>query len=185
MHAQRNHLIQAGIAIVAITVGSLGRPAGAVTAPGVLARFEGQTIDLSQGWGQAHACTTTIIGTACYRTEAEMNQASAVAPSTRATRSTRSSSPTTATGSCSSSLRLYDGTSFTGSVLALTTTGSLIQLSSYGFDNVTSSYKVGACNANLYSGLQSGLYPGATGANSQSSVMLSGWDNTISSVVIS
>ena len=93
--------------------------------------------------------------------------------------------PATATASCSSTLRLYHGTSFTGAVLGLSTRGSLIQLASSGFDNVTSSYRVGACSASLYDGLQSGLYPGATGAGSQASVMLSGWDNTISSVVIS
>jgi hypothetical protein len=43
---------------------------------------------------------------------------------------------------------------------------------------------VGACAAHLYSGIQSGLYPGNTAANAQASSMQSGWDNTISSVLI-
>lgn len=166
---------------MAVVVGSALQPASALTVPGVLAQFEGETIDLSHGWGEARACMITTAQATCYRTEAEMDRASQQSRANRAARNT----PATATASCSSTLRLYHGTSFTGAVLGLSTRGSLIQLASSGFDNVTSSYRVGACSASLYDGLQSGLYPGATGAGSQASVMLSGWDNTISSVVIS
>ena len=85
---------------------------------------------------------------------------------------------------CSTSLRLYDGTSFGGQVVSFTTTGSLVTLSSYGFDNKTSSYKVGACAATLYNGIQTSPYPGNTGAGAQATSMLAGWDNTISSVLM-
>jgi hypothetical protein len=145
---------------------------------GSLATFEGHQIDLAQGWGEATACAVTDAGTTCYRSEAEMD--SAIAPPT----ATTSTGGAATAAACSSSLRLYDGTSFTGTVLSLSTRGSLLTLSTYGFDNKTSSYKVGACAAVLYSGIQSGTYPGNTAANAQATSMQSGWDNVISSVLI-
>ncbi|MFL6042074.1 MAG: hypothetical protein ACJ740_11810 [Gaiellales bacterium] len=147
---------------------------------GVIAEFEGSTINLAEGWGDANACSVTADGTTCYRTEAEMDAAVAATASTAA----RLSHEIGPLGVCSTSLRLYDGTSFDGQVVSFTTTGSLITLSSYGFDNKTSSYKVGACAATLYSGIQTSPYPGNTGAGAQATSMLSGWDNTISSVLM-
>jgi hypothetical protein len=87
---------------------------------------------------------------------------------------------------CSSSLRLYRAPSYGGSVLYLTNRGTYIDLSSYGFDNDTSSYRVGACDSNFYAGSNGGtpLYPGPTSANSSAASMLSGWDNVVSSVYI-
>lgn len=143
------------------------------------ASFEGTTLNLAAGWGAARACAVTPTATTCYRSEAAMDAALA------ATRTVLSTTlEITPLATCGSSLRLYDGTSFGGQVISFTTTGSLISLATYGFDNKTSSYKVGACAANLYSGLQTGLYPGNTAANAQAATMLSGWDNTISSVLM-
>lgn len=158
--------------------------ASARPAPGgSLATFEGQQIDLTQGWGDATACAVTDTGTTCYRTEAEMDTALAT-PTPASTVGESSGATVTMASACSSSLRLYDGTSFTGSVVSFSTRGTLISLSSYGFDNKTSSYKVGACAAILYSGIQTGTYPGNTAANAQASSMVSGWNNVISSVLI-
>jgi hypothetical protein len=163
-------------------------PLAAAAAPvrpapsGSLATFEGHQIDLTQGWGGATACAVTDAGTTCYRSEAEMD--AAIAAPTEATSAGEARWTTAAASACSSSLRLYDGTSFTGTVLSLSTRGSLLALSTYGFDNKTSSYKVGACAAVLYSGIQSGTYPGNTAANAQATSMQSGWNNVISSVLI-
>lgn len=180
-HRHRRALV-AACALLAVA------PLPAAAAPvrpapsGSLATFEGHQIDLAQGWGEATACAVTDAGTKCYRTEAEMD--ATIATSSPATATVAASGAATTASTCSSSLRLYDGTSFTGTVLSLSTRGSLITLSTYGFDNKTSSYKVGACAAVLYSGIQSGTYPGNTAANAQASSMQSGWDNVISSVLI-
>lgn len=86
---------------------------------------------------------------------------------------------------CSTSLRLYDGTGQTGAVISLSTRGTSVSLSAYGFDNRTSSYRVGACSSTFYSGVSTGVYGGNTAANASASSMLSGWDNVVSSVFIS
>jgi len=101
---------------------------------------------------------------------------------TTVTRPTRTLS--TAAVSCSSSLRLYDGTYLTGTVLLITARQTPIDLSLVGFDNITSSYRVGACSSNLYKGFLSYLYPGDTFAYAGANVMLTGWNNTISSVYV-
>ena len=88
--------------------------------------------------------------------------------------------------SCSTSLRLYKNTSFGGTVLALSQRGIGIPLASYGFDNVTSSYKIGACSSTFFDGaIGSTTYPGNTSAGAQATSMLSGWDNRVSTVYIS
>ena len=86
---------------------------------------------------------------------------------------------------CSSSVRLYDGTSFTGSVLSLSIQWQTLNLSSYGFDNRTSSYRIGPCGADFYSGANTAgsLYGGATWAGASASSMGS-WNNILSSVYI-
>ena len=141
----------------------------------VIASFDGGWIDLTKGWGEATACWSKGESTACFRTEAEMDR----------TMNARSNGPTPL-ASCSSSLRLYRSTGFAGGVLSLTTQNTYINLSAYGFDNDTSSYRVGACAAAFYDGANGGapLYPGATGAGASASSMAAGWDNRISSVYI-
>jgi hypothetical protein len=168
-----HRLLRHALAAVSLTTLLIGGSASAA-AKKTLADFEGRTIDLSQSWEGARACNVTSAGTTCYRSEQQMNDAIASTQNSRAL----------PLASCSPALRLYDGTSFTGTVLNVSTTGSLVVLSSVGFDNLTSSYKVGACTADLYSSIGTGLYPGNTAANAQASSMLSGWNNTISSVVI-
>ncbi|MGH8925992.1 MAG: hypothetical protein ACRDWA_15355 [Acidimicrobiia bacterium] len=86
---------------------------------------------------------------------------------------------------CSTGLRLYDGTGYTGSVLIVLDRSLWINLSSYGFDNRTSSYKVGACSSYFAENSNGGgsWYPtSATEAWDQASSMQSGWDNRVSSV---
>ncbi|MEQ1700380.1 MAG: hypothetical protein ABMA25_09730 [Ilumatobacteraceae bacterium] len=121
----------------------------------------------------------------CYRTERLM--LGAYAEMTRAVEPLPSgSSLAMAVAPCASSLRLYDGTGFAGQVLMLTTRQTCLNLASYGFDNRTSSYKVGACGVSMYASpnLGGSLHPGASAPNSSVSTMAAGWSNAISSVWI-
>lgn len=148
------------------------------------ALYNGNRIDLSKGWQGARACIELGDRTECYTTEQEMLAAH---PDVfGAPLASRASSTSSVAASCASSLRLYDGTSYTGAVVAFTTRAATINLSAHGFDNRASSYKVGACSSNLYSGpnLGGSPYPGATGANAVATSMASGWNNVVSSVYI-
>lgn len=165
-------------------VASLGWP-GATAAGGggreVIASFEGGWINLTEGWGEAAACTSDGTTTECYRTEAEMD-----AESGEAVGAASRSLTVVPLVACASSLKLYRSTSFGGAVLQLTSRGTYTNLSPYGFDNDTSSYQVGACTSYFYDGASGGtpLYPGTTTANSSATSMLTGWNNRVSSVYI-
>ena len=173
------------IAATLITLASLGvaspanasspdSPSSTTTEAAQIASFEETTFDMTRGWGVATACNVTDNGTTCYRTESEMNKAIASTPgaSSRA-------------ANCSSSLRLYDGTGHTGQVISITTRSTVVSLAGYGFNNRTSSYKVGACSARLYNGIGTSQYGGNTSAYASATSMASGWNNVISSVTLS
>lgn len=156
-----------------------------------LAAFEGVSLDLSKSWGDAGACWVDEDGAAtCYRTEKDMDAAIVAAggdlgyPAARPDREDLANGARMA--SCSSSLRLYRNNSYSGGTLYLTQRYSWINMSWYGFDNDTSSYRVGACSTTFRSGSYGGgtTYWGGTGAyNSRSS--MTGWNNVLSSVRIS
>jgi hypothetical protein len=88
--------------------------------------------------------------------------------------------------SCSTPLKLYDGTSLTGGLATVYSRGLWINLSSLSFDNRTSSYKVGACPVELAAGTHGGgsRYPACLFAGCVENIMLPGWNNTISSVYL-
>lgn len=168
------------VCAVAITVPTGGVLAANTQEPGVIASFEGQQIDLSDDWGDAHACVVAPDGVRCYRTEREMDAAESAQPE-RAS----ASGAVTALSSCSSSVRLYDGTSFNPAVLQLTTRGVYHNLASYGFNNRTSSYIIGACTAHFYDTTSgSTQYPGNTSSYASATAMLSGWNDRVGSVYI-
>ena len=166
---------------ISADVASADEPSGANPSK---SRFEGHTIDLSEGWGDAAACAEFGDVVDCYRTEDELLDVHPDLVSEAAMAD--GAGPQALASSCSTTLRLYRDTGFSGSVLHLSTLGVVHNLSSYGFDNDTSSYKVGACSASFYSGANAGgsVYPGSTSANSSASSMLSGWNNVVSSVYI-
>ncbi len=145
--------------------------------------FGGAVIDLADGWGSAGACAELGDSVECYRTEPELLAAH---PELVADVAFGLDSGVVAAAACSSSLRLYRLTGYGGSALYLTTRSVVQNLSSFGFDNDTSSYRVGACSAAFYSGanLSGSQYPGSTGANAAASSMAGGWDNLVSSVII-
>lgn len=156
----------------------------APTPSGAQAWYQGKLIDLSVSWQGAGACDASQTPAVCYSTEAEMDAALQASADT----ATMSADTLVAAAAltCSAALRLYDGTSYKGSALYLSTRGVGINLSLYGFDNRVSSYKVGACASVFYSGSNGAgsIYPGNTNSYALSEVMISGWDNVVSSVYI-
>jgi len=153
--------------------------------------FEQGELDLSESWGDATACIELGDHTECFRTEQQLLAAHPEYGAPGDTESTSAAASTdgdiTPMATCSSSLRLYRSTGFTGGTLVLTTRAVVLNLSTYGFDNDTSSYRVGACASTFWSGASGSgsVYPGATGAWASASSMLSGWNNVVSSVYIS
>jgi len=190
------------ITMIAVAVPSMtaasAEPSAVDETVATLAMFEGQLIDISQDWGEATACAVSEDPRdplECFRTEAEMN-AHIGSLSASVQGSTKSlTTPTAAAGStvtlagtyCSASLRLYSGTSYTGSVLWLSVRHRWLNLANYGFNQRTSSFKIGACSSYFadYSNGGGGWYPtGSTQAYDVSSSMISGWNNDVSSVYI-
>ena len=152
-----------------------------------IALFEDRYIDLRVSWEEATACTTDGSTTVCFRTEAEMDDylgSGAASLLAGAARLIGGVVPLTA---CSASLKLYADLGYTGSVVNLSTRFTTLNLSGLGFDNITTSYKVGPCSSTFYEGanLSGSAYPGNTSAFAQAVSMLSGWDNRVSSVYIS
>lgn len=150
--------------------------------PGIQANYHGRGIDLSDGWGSAQACATDGITAECFDNEAELDTYLA----DEATGDQAATGADAALATCGTSTRLYAGTSYGTPVLAITQRLSWVNLGPLGFDNVTRSYKVGAC-ASLFaknSGGGGGFFPGNTGAGAQSSTMATGWDRAVSSVYL-
>lgn len=136
--------------------------------------------------GTASACVELGDVTECYDTDTELRSAHPEVVGVARSIGIATTSAASGGYTCSSSRRLYSGYSFTGTVLYLNTRGVIHNLSNFGFDNATSSYRVGACAAGFYSlpGLAGSIYPGYTGAYAQYPSMAPGWNNVISSVLI-
>lgn len=169
------------VALATLPLVALAMPDTALATPpnsGSLAWFEDHWIDLSVDWEEATACEVGTSGTFCYRTERELLAA--------ARRAAAMSSAGALAATCGSSLRLYDGISYSGNVLMLSLRWTTLNLSTFGFDNLTTSYKVGGCDAEFYSGagLSGSAYPGNTSATAQAATMSTGWNNLVSSVYI-
>lgn len=147
--------------------------------PSVTATFEGEQLDLSHGWGDAQACLVSDDGVECFRTIAEFEAREQLLAT-----SVRVGGSSAASAICTTPLRLYDGIYRTGAVLSVATRGLWLNLYLYGFDNRTSSYKVGSCNVELASSTNGGgsLYPRCLTAYCLENVMESGWSNVLSSV---
>ncbi|HEY4331868.1 MAG TPA: hypothetical protein VGM78_04840 [Ilumatobacteraceae bacterium] len=158
------------------------------------ASFEGHTINLADGWGDAKACAVTADGVQCYTSEAEMDAALA---SEAADASEGLGLQANIAGlsidltvsplaTCSTNLKLYDGTSYGGIMVSVASAGTYVNLASFGFDNMTSSYKVGSCYVDMFSSASGGgsIYPGATSPGTSSPSMIAGWNNVVSSVYV-
>jgi hypothetical protein len=160
-------------------------PAGSPVAPASIsiATYNGRTIDLRHGWQGAGACHVDArASTTCFETEAQMD---AFIDANRRP-GNASGLKSSARANCATNLRLYDGISYGGFVLDVAVRLTIVNLSGLGFDNATTSYRVGACSAVMWAGASGGggAYPGNTSAGAQSPNMVAGWNNTISSVYL-
>ncbi|MGH8873923.1 MAG: hypothetical protein ACRDVM_01545 [Acidimicrobiia bacterium] len=152
-----------------------------------LATFEGELVDLSEGWGEATACLVYPGGVECFRTRGQLARRELQLFGDVGDPEVEASGDENALlATCSSPLRLYDGTYQTGDTVSVWTRSAWINLSGIGFDNRTSSFRVGACAVDLASGTWGGgsLYPRCTYAGCEEDVMASGWNNVISSVYL-
>jgi hypothetical protein len=156
------------------------------------AEFEGHTIELSDGsWDGARACATDGVETRCFANELELNAwlaAGTPAPGGSIGSSFR---PASISGmlsealTCSTSLRLYEHGGFGGRILYLASRALWFNLANYGFSNITSSFRVGACSSYLadYSNGGGSWYPGS-GAWASVPVMINAWNDRISSIYL-
>ncbi|WP_330290671.1 hypothetical protein [Streptomyces sp. NBC_00576] len=189
----RKMLTQAGLALGGITLiagtGLVMAPAAqaegasAAQTKGVQAQFEGRTIDLSKDWGAAKACMVwkAAGGVQCFRTAKEQEQTAA--------KLAQRQTPSVAAASCSTPLRLYEHGQFAGRELSFYDRGYWQNLTDarYNFNDQTSSYRVGSCNAHLaeHTNGSGYWYPGNTNAWHSEGTMssgASGWNDRISSI---
>ena len=149
-----------------------------------IAGFYGTLVDLRSGWGGAAACATDGIETQCFLTEQELDQY--LTPSIGFS-AMRALGDIGIEAVCSTTVRLYANTFFGGTVLAISISAAVVNLSTWSFSNVTSSYKIGSCPATFYDGANAvpPVYPGGTLAGASATVMWTGWDNRVSSLYIS
>jgi hypothetical protein len=183
-------LISVVVALPAATAAAADAP------PTTSATYAGATIDLGDGsWDGASACAVVGDTTACFDTEAAMNAwiasaaasvpaAASPAPAGTSRFAGRGTLATQAL-TCASSLRLYEHGNFGGRILYLSTRGRWSNLGSYGFDNITSSFRVGACTSYLaeYTNGGGAWYPGGS-AYSSVGVMPGSWNDRLSSAYL-
>ncbi len=190
-------VVAALIAVSAVSASAASSKRG----PAAVAMFEGRAIDLASGWQGAQSCLVwpeVLTTVECFSSEAGLKTRVVQLGGTLPGQSARSASSmpftssgggaTTASASCSSFVRLYDGVFYTGASLWLSSRSTWLNLSSLGFDQRTSSFKIGACSAYFadYSNGGGAWYPTwATQAWHVAPWMASGWDNDVSSVFIS
>lgn len=150
------------------------------------ASFEGRTIDLGRGWGDAKACLVWRQGgvSECFRTEEELDAREAeLAPRREATATIWTASYSY---SCSSSLRLYEYNWYGGRRLSFWDRGWWQNLSDFGFEDRTSSYMVGACPVWLAEHADGGgyWYGGPTYPYAAEPVMYWWWQDRVSSIYV-
>lgn len=176
--------LAAVISVFALVLCALPAIAGEEPDAGVVATFEGGLINLEEGWGEARACVVwgNERAVECFRSETDL-----VAHIESVELDPVLDGLAPLASQCSTSLKLYDGTSYTGAVLYLYQRTTWINLSNHGWDNRTSSFKIGACSSIFADGSNGSgdRYPlSLTAANDVASAMLSGWNNRVSSVYI-
>lgn len=173
------------VAAAALIAGTSATAAGAPqvapgpNTPASLASFEGKKIDLSKDWGAAKSCVVWRAQgvVSCFRSSQERDAAARVLEARATGR--------VAAASCSTPLDLYQDSDRKGRDLKFYDRGYWQNLSSYSFDNLTSSYWTGACSAHLAENSGGGgyWYPGNTGPNHIENVSIA-WNDRISSIFI-
>lgn len=130
-------------------------------------------------WGSADACLVApehLEVAECFDSENELDERLAEVLADGAS----------ALAACTGTIRLYDGANYgTPMVAVVAGSSTWVNLSTYSFDNKTSSFKIGACDARLAMNANGGgsWYPsGSTQAYDEVASMSSTWNNAISSV---
>lgn len=166
-------------------------PSGNVdTRPGA-ALFEGNEIDLADGWGEATACMVwRAVGVVeCFRTTDALAEREAEIADGIAAGGFTAQETASLAASCSSPLRLFEHISYGGRELKFYDRGYWQNLGAWGFNDELSSYKVGACSVHLaeHTGGGGYWYPGDTSAFHWEPAMSAGstgWNDRVSSIFI-
>ena len=143
------------------------------------ARFEGRTIDLRTGWGDARACVVWHAGgeTDCFRSDAAADRA--VARRGRVVALTAMhEAQGQPTSTCGSWLTLYEHVGHAGRSLRFRDQGTYQDLADWGFASQTSSYRIGSCATAMRDGGWT-AYPGPTGPGDGAPAMVSDWNDRI------
>ncbi|NNE73211.1 MAG: hypothetical protein HKN26_06080 [Acidimicrobiales bacterium] len=155
------------------------------------ALYNGTIIDMAADWEDAEACLVrpdVLDMPECFDSVEQLEARSAELIDEHgpvrgfSTRRGKSSF-----ANCATKLWLYDGAYGTGAKINFQLRNQWINLSSYGFNQKTSSYHIGGCNATFhdYANGGGGLYPtNQTQAWDGSPGMAAGWNNDVSSVRI-
>jgi hypothetical protein len=162
------------VPLVLFGIVTCGPVASASAESGVMASYNGGTIDLSTGWGTAKVCVVGASGTSCFSSQSAYQSSLSTDVSLL---------PLDA---CSSGLQLYQDIDYGGDELILSTTTTWINLSMYSFSDEVSSYQVGACAIGMTDGTggSGSVYPGATSAGSDVSWIGTAWNDRVQSVYI-
>jgi len=177
---------------ITIEVESLEARSSGSNAEG-LALYNGRLIDLSVSWEGAGACLVApdqLETVECFGDESELElRVAQLETSPFAAVEPGEGAPLAASSSagCGSYLKLYDYYYYGGSSLWIATTHLWMNLSNYGFNQRTSSFKIGACSAYFadYSWGGGAWYPTyRTQAYDVEPIVVSGWNNDVSSLYI-
>ncbi len=171
--------------------GSLGR-AAAIGLRVQVAEFRGDLIGMDEVWDSAQACLVwpdRLQRPECFDSEDEMDRRIAELEDgdTRRGQVVPPGGTVAAVSQCSGWLRLYDGANYTGQTMSVRVRLQWLNLASFGFDQKTSSFRIGPCSAYFADWANGGgnWYPtNLTGAYDSAKNMISGWDNDVSSIYI-
>ncbi len=157
----------------------------------VWAIHNGSLIDMAKGWNGAQACVVIpdeLRFAECFDTAQERDDRIAdLGLTERFADAADLEGASFAAASCSSYLKLYDGYSYSGASLWLATRNIWLNMSTYGFNQRASSYKVGGCStymADYSNGGGAWIPTSATQAWDVDAVISGSWNNDISSVYI-
>lgn len=110
---------------------------------GPTATYGKATIAMTAAIAMELSCNVDDAGITCFDTEVEALAAAAAIAAARGA---------AVAAACTPDMQLYDGTNFTGASINISMQGSWVNLSTLGFDNLTSSWKSGCVAGRLASG---------------------------------
>lgn len=180
----RKQLVVVGLVLIALMAG-LDRVTASTANMVTPAVYKGRVIDLAHGWNGAKACAVIKTGDVrCYSSEAEQ---------WRELAKLRSPQPPTATldtdvyclNRTDLYLILYENTNYGGASLSLNIADVWHNLSSYSFDDITSSWRNNTyCTATAATGTSGAGSQLSLAARSQNADVGTTWNDVISSAYI-